>query len=104
MPIDEDKDWDYASRFNRRIATRQDSALQEGYETAGLHFEREPRFYADMAFDGAKLFMKNGSWNIKAKAGQTSGKRQNLYYSITGYYAKKLINWNMVISQGVMFQ
>ena len=100
VPINEDKTWDYANRFNLRTATAQDSSLQNGYTTAGLHFNREPRFYADMGFDGAKYFMKNGIWDIQAKLGQTSGKKQSRLYSITGYYTKKLVNWNLVASTG----
>src|SRR3546814_5679203 len=50
VPISEDKTWDYADRYNLRIATSDDEALQTGYQTVGLHFNREPRFYADMAF------------------------------------------------------
>src|SRR3546814_11817017 len=60
VPISEDKTWDYADRYNLRIATSDDEALQTGYQTVGLHFNREPRFYADMAFDGSKWFMQNG--------------------------------------------
>lgn len=100
VPIAEDKNWDFNGRYDLKTAGTQDKGIQFGYETAALHFNREPRFYANVGFDGAKLFMKNKSWDIQAKTGQTSGKRQNLYYSITGYYAKKLINWNMVIGVG----
>lgn len=99
VPIDEDKTWDYANRFNLRIATNKDSSLQNGYTTVGLHFDREPRFYADMGFDGAKLFMGNGTWDLQTKRGQISGMRQSIYYSITGYLAKKLINWKLIMSQ-----
>lgn len=96
VPIEEDKTWDYANRFNLRATTADDNNLQQDYETVGLHFDREPRFYADMAFDGAKIYMNNGTFNIQSKAEQYSGKKQSRLYSITGYYAKKLINWNLV--------
>ncbi|MGK6351011.1 RagB/SusD family nutrient uptake outer membrane protein [Parapedobacter sp. DT-150] len=96
VPIEEDKDWDYSNRYNLRTTTAADSAMQTGYTTVELHFDREPRFYADLAFDGAKFFMKNGVWPIQNKSGQTSGIKQSRLYSITGYYAKKLINWNLI--------
>src|SRR3546814_1840744 len=41
VPISEDKTWDYADRYNLRIATSDDEALQTGYQTVGLHFNRE---------------------------------------------------------------
>ncbi|WP_223713332.1 RagB/SusD family nutrient uptake outer membrane protein [Niabella beijingensis] len=96
VPIDEDRTWDYANRFHLRTATSKDTGIQEGYKTVGLHFEREPRFYADIAFDGSRWFMRNDSFNIQSKLGQYSGKKQSRLYSITGYYTKKVVNWNLV--------
>jgi hypothetical protein len=98
VPIEEDKTWDYANRFNLRTVTNADTGMQEGYKTIGLHFNRERRFYADMAFDGSKWFMKNGNYNIQSKSEQYTGKKQSRIYSITGYYTKKLVNWNLVYS------
>ncbi len=98
VPIEEDKTWDYANRFKLRTVTSVDAAMQDGYQTVGLHFDREPRFYADMAFDGSKWFMNNGNYNIQSKLEQFGGKKQSRLYSITGYYTKKLVNWNLVAS------
>ena len=98
VPIEEDKTWDYSNRFNLRTVTNKDTGMQEGYQTVGLHFEREPRFYADMAFDGSKWFMKNGNYNIQSKTEQFGGKKQSRLYSITGYYTKKVVNWNLVFT------
>lgn len=96
VPIEEDKTWNYADRFKLRTVTSADTGMQEGYQTVGLHFDRERRFYADMAFDGSKWFMKNGNYNIQSKAEQYTGKKQSRLYSVTGYYTKKLVNWNLV--------
>lgn len=98
VPIEEDKTWDYSKRLNLRTVTSKDTGMQEGYQTVGLHFDREPRFYADMAFDGSKWFMKNGNYNIQSKSDQFGGKKQSRLYSITGYYTKKLVNWNFVFT------
>lgn len=100
VPITEDRTWDYDNRFNLKTITAQDSAMQKDYQTVGLHFEREPRFYADIAFDGSKMYMQSNQKppiNIQSKLEQVSGRKQTLYYSISGYYTKKLINWNLVI-------
>ncbi|MDN3583200.1 RagB/SusD family nutrient uptake outer membrane protein [Mucilaginibacter flavus] len=96
VPIEEDKTWDYANRFKLRTTTAQDAGMQNGYQTVGLHFDREARFYADMAFDGSTWFMKNGTFNIQSESGQYTGKKQSRLYSITGYFTKKVVNWNLV--------
>jgi hypothetical protein len=100
VPITEDKTWDYANRYTLKATTATDQGLQNNYQTVGLHFDREPRFYADIAFDGSKMYMQsnqNPPLNIQNKLTQVSAKKQSLYYSITGYFTKKLINWNLVI-------
>jgi hypothetical protein len=103
VPIEEDKTWNYNDRYALKTAAAQDVQIQTGYRTAGLHFDREPRFYADIAFDGAKWFMRSNTsaqapYNIQAKALQASGKRNTRLYSITGYYTKKLVNWTLAFT------
>jgi hypothetical protein len=54
VPINEDVNWDYPNRLRLRTATKAEGELiQEGYTTASVHFNREPRFYADLGFDGS---------------------------------------------------
>lgn len=99
VPIDEDKDWAYAERYETRQATEADKYhIKPGYTTAKLHFDREPRFYATLGFDGSSWYGigkmdDNDMWYIQAKAKQTSGKKSNRNYSITGYFAKKLVSY-----------
>ncbi|WP_316818154.1 RagB/SusD family nutrient uptake outer membrane protein [Pedobacter nyackensis] len=95
VPIEEDNTWDYANRYELKTVTAQDKQMEEGYRTVGLHFDREPRFYADMAFDGSKWLMANGKYTIRSKSGEHSGKKQERQYSVTGYFTKKLVNWNL---------
>ncbi|MEO7211784.1 RagB/SusD family nutrient uptake outer membrane protein [Mucilaginibacter sp.] len=104
VPISEDKTWDFANRNNLRTANASDQDyIQNGYTTVGLHFNREPRFYADMAFDGSVWYMQNGTWKIQAKLGQTQSRKGANGYSTTGYFTKKLVNWNFVILPGFGF-
>ena len=104
VPINEDKNWDFSNRYNLKVASVADQDyLQNGYTTAALHFEREPRFYADMGFDGSLWYMQNKTWTIQAKAGQAQSRRAAFGYSITGYYSKKLVNWKFVIQDGLSF-
>ncbi|MDR3251486.1 MAG: RagB/SusD family nutrient uptake outer membrane protein [Tannerella sp.] len=64
VPINEDKDFDYNSRYLTRMATRQDRwYIREGEETANLHFDREPRFYSSIGFDRA-IWWGNGSYDF----------------------------------------
>lgn len=101
VPIREDVTWDYNNRYKLRTATKAEGELIfENYQTAGLHFNREPRFYASLAFDGAMWYMQNGMFHIENKLGQWQS-RKNIYdFNVTGYYAKKLINWKYVIQEG----
>ena len=95
VPIEEDKTWDYASRYELRSTSSEDVGMQPNYQTVGLHFGREPRFYASIAFDGSTWLMRNGTFNIQSKQGQHSSKRQSRIYSVTGYFTKKVVNWNL---------
>jgi hypothetical protein len=54
VPINEDKYFDYANRYTPRRVTPGDnegSYIANGQITAGMHFHREPRFYAYLGFD-----------------------------------------------------
>lgn len=104
VPIEEDKDWNYDNRYGLRTATAEDvHYIKEGYETVELHFEREPRFYGNLAFDGAIWYgqgrkTETNNWYVQAKFGQYSGGKPTNGYSPTGYWAKKLVNADNVYS------
>ena len=110
VPITEDKTWDYNGRFKLRTGThayRYD--LQEGYQTAALHFDREPRFYADLGFDGG-IWYGQGLFNddanlffVSCKKGQPASAQNQSSYSVTGYWPKKLVNFNNVIGDGTTY-
>jgi hypothetical protein len=108
VPITEDNGWDYNERYTLRVANNDERFnLIKGYTSASLNFDREPRFYADLGFDGSVWYMQNSpsgsdenTWNVQAKLGQTSAQNSIRYYSVTGYFAKKLVNWKFVFGQG----
>lgn len=101
VPIEEDKEYDYTNRYTlRTVSAAEAEKMQLGYETAVLNFDREPRFYADVAFDGAKWFMQNGTWNIQARWGQNQSQKNVFGYSVTGYFTKKTVSWKFVINEG----
>ncbi|CAL1519504.1 hypothetical protein MMC2321_03253 [Chitinophaga sp. MM2321] len=99
VPINEDKTWNYSRRYELRTATHDERFnVQEGQTTARLHFDRENRFYASLGFDGGVWFLQSNrtdenAWTIQAKFGQPQGKQHDEFYSVTGYWPKKLVNW-----------
>ncbi|MGV8095147.1 MAG: RagB/SusD family nutrient uptake outer membrane protein [Mangrovibacterium sp.] len=111
VPIQEDNTWDYAGRYNLRTAVdAEKNYIQLNYRTASLHFDREPRFYADLAFDGSKWYGQGrlseaDAWHVEAKVGQYSGGTLGTTkYSITGYWPKKLVNPLSVYSSTANYQ
>ncbi len=98
LPIDEDKTYDFAGRFNLRNAVHDERYnIKEGYTTVGLHYNRENRFYASIGFDGGIWYGQgrlddNNPFYIMSKAGQISAMTISEAYSATSYWPKKLIN------------
>lgn len=112
VPIEEDLDWDrsgdYTNRYQLREATSEDNPyyIRTGYKTAVLHFNREPRFYADLGFDGGIWYNRdcktdkgNDVFYLNCMAGKWSGRGGVEDYSITGYFAKKLISYRTSLTK-----
>jgi hypothetical protein len=107
VPIQEDKTWDYANRNQLRTG---DAAnfyyIKQGYQTIKAHFNREPRFYGSIGFDGgiwfgdgildAKIAHFVPARGISALAGPKTLQKTN----ITGYWPKKLANYLTVYDDG----
>jgi hypothetical protein len=102
VPINEDMQYDYDNRYKTAPAPEDHKYyIQPGFETAILNMNREPRFYANLGFDGGVWF-GNGrfkdidgglatetSWIMAMKKGEASGNLSGLRFSITGYWSKK---------------
>jgi hypothetical protein len=107
VPMEEDKEFDYSGRYSLRSAGSDERYnLIEGYQTASIQFNRENRYYADLAFDGSVWYMQNspsqsdkGTWTVRAKKGQPQSRIGANNYSSTGLWTKKLVNWKLVITQ-----
>lgn len=106
VPISEDKTWDYANRYALKVAGAADKFyIKTGQTTIQLHYDREPRFYADLGFDRGIWF---GNWinnyiistpgvpsallYVMARNGEAAARQDATGFCITGYYCKKLIN------------
>lgn len=110
VPIEEDKTLTYGDITELREATAAEKFnIKEGYRTSVINFDREPRFYADLGFDGS-IFYKSSSGSdetkyvIKAKYQDYAGSADAFDFNVTGYYIKKLINWEQTFGGGTMYK
>jgi hypothetical protein len=105
VPIEEDNTYDYSNRYQLTAGDDDNKFyVQQGYETIGLHLNRESRFYASVAGDGILSYDKNNESDdtslfvCNAKAGAVSGANTETRFNRTGYWAKKLINYESVLT------
>lgn len=105
VPIEEDRTYDYEGRWGTKIAGEEDKYyIKEGYTTSKLHFNREPRFYADLGFDGGIWYGmgiyddKSDMFYVAAKKGQACTAQNQTSYSVTGYWPKKLVHYQNIIT------
>jgi len=108
VPISEDLTYDYVNRYVTDVAptTGHKFYVQPGFRTAKLHFNREPRFYANLGFDGGYWFGNNedaatGRVNgndtpLAMKRSNVSGKNGSMRFTLTGYFPKKPSNYKSV--------
>lgn len=95
IPIEIDPDWVGKDISALRIATEEDKDyILQGGVTAELNFNREPRFYADLAFDRG-YYVLNQTKNtsgiaILALRGEFAGSG---YFNQTGYWPVKLVGY-----------
>ncbi|HEX6428151.1 MAG TPA: RagB/SusD family nutrient uptake outer membrane protein [Niastella sp.] len=101
VPIQEDKTWNTSNVLLRKAEDAHKLNIRNGYTTAALNFDREPRFYASIGFDGG-VWYGQGSYDdgqpsslyyVSVRKGQPNGKVQPDKGSVTGYFVKKLVHW-----------
>ncbi|MEO7212612.1 RagB/SusD family nutrient uptake outer membrane protein [Mucilaginibacter sp.] len=107
VPINEDKTFDYAGRYS--IKTGDNASrfyIAQNYATVKEHFNREPRMYANIGFDGG-IWFGNGKVNlgdlfhVEARGIETfAGPKDINTLNITGYWPKKLVNYLSVYDDG----
>jgi hypothetical protein len=123
VPIYEDVEWEqngyYLNRYSTEAIPANGPLGTYDYNmkadvggglthTAVLNFRREPRFYGSLGFDGSTWYghgwysVAAGSTvnYVDAKKWRESGSKWGSLYSITGYFAKKLVHYeNEITSQ-----
>lgn len=107
VPISEDINFDYNNRFKTKVAETSDAYdISVGGTTAVLNFDREDRFYADLAFDrgvwfgNGKVATDTDPWIINARRGEFASVFEITQYSVTGYWPKKLIAMDTQVKNG----
>lgn len=103
VPINEDKTLNFSNKYSLRTAIRRERFhVKQGYTTARLNFDREPRFYADLGFDGGVWYKYDSPTNsdsatyvLEGKSVQLAGANNYGWYNETGYFIKKVVDWNM---------
>ncbi len=109
VPMEEDNLLNFADRNQLRTATSDERfAISQGYQTARVNFDREPRFYADLGFDGGVWYMTannpgvgggdEGTFYMQAKYTQPGNSGAEGYYNETGYFIKKLVEASLTNS------
>ena len=106
VPIEEDITYDQLSMYNMRTAGAEEKYyIKQNYVTAGLNFDREPRFYADLIFDGGIWFGssfldENNPLYAQMKYTGSAGSFYANSHNLTGYTAKKLNNYQTTVASG----
>ncbi|MCD0490474.1 RagB/SusD family nutrient uptake outer membrane protein [Pedobacter sp. MC2016-14] len=108
VPMNEDKAYDYRGRYTvDNVPSSEEYVLESGYETVKMHMGREPRFYADLAFDGSK-YLGNGNvtptdlFHVEARgATSVAGPKDNVRVNVSGYWPQKLVSYQSVYGKDV---
>ena len=100
LPIANDNDWEGVNtQALKDVTPEYNYYLEEGYVTTTQNFNREPRFYAYLGFDGGKWLGELSNYNdlspvkvpkILCRNGSPQGKSGGEVGPVTGYFAKKL--------------
>jgi hypothetical protein len=113
VPIDEDNTLNFANIEELRSATTAERFyIEPGFVTSRLNYDREPRFYASLGFDGGIWYQydatANGSDNnnyfVKAKNLEKAGLGHFTNWNETGYFIKKLVHWESVTNQRTTYK
>lgn len=109
IPIEDDEEWVGKDLWHLRTSTANEKQyIRQGYNTIELHFDREPRFYGAIQFDGATFYGNsrinqdntsnaNYMWVTEMKEGSLNGFTISDKSSHTGYICKKLTHFRSSI-------
>lgn len=105
VPMEEDKDWVYEERFNAaKVGSDNAAFMAKDQWTSKFNLNREPRFYASLAFDRG-IWMGQGikdvakSNYLKARAGEPASNAFANCWSLSGIWPKKLVHDETVLTK-----
>lgn len=108
VPINEDKTWDYAGRYNLQAGNNASKYyIKSGYTTIKNNFNREVRYYANIGFDGGVWYGngvtdQNNPLFIEAKGPDSkAGPKDRVRINMLAIWPKKLVNYMTVFNDGV---
>lgn len=108
VPINEDRTWDYARRFELQAGDNANRYyIKSGYTTIRNNFKREVRYYANIGFDGGVWFGngvtdQNNPLYIEAKGPDSkAGPKDRVRINVLAIWPKKLVNYLTVFNEGV---
>jgi len=108
VPISQSTEWEYSERYEVKRVTSADDRYNmiRGYDTAKLHFDREYRFYAHLAFDGGIWYgqgrLDDDSGNlfwVESREGGSTAMINPSLFTYTGYWPKKIVNYQNIIQR-----
>ncbi|MDR2467066.1 MAG: RagB/SusD family nutrient uptake outer membrane protein [Prevotellaceae bacterium] len=102
VPVEEDKTWNYNARFTPRLIGEDQqyrlarpTDADQTPRTVGMHFDREPRYYASVGFDRG-IWFGQGNTNLKqylmARNAEAAANAVMHSWNPTGMYPKKLLH------------
>lgn len=93
LPVDNDRERSSVTpNAIRKVGEKERWWMKEGYYTAEFNFDREPRFYADLGFDGSLWFGPNKN-NVSSDEIPYVSRGRNLL-AFSGYHCKKYTCWD----------
>lgn len=106
VPMGEDRTLSFGADNELRTAIHEERFyISENFQTARLNFDREPRFYASLAFDGAIWYKYDSpsrsdenTFVVRAKFTDYAGSSHAFHVNETGYMVKKLVDWTQTMS------
>jgi hypothetical protein len=104
IPIENDRAWDTVTDLYalRKGGDAERWYIRRDYTTVQLNFDREPRFYAWLGFDGGIWYGQITEINdplpgdllwVACRAGGAQQKKGGEVGPVTGYYPKKLVHY-----------
>ncbi len=106
IPIGEDPEYYTPDKWYklRKAGDEDRYYIEKGWTTVNIHFNREPRFYGNLAFDGSKWYGNgrtddNDIWTTGFKKGEPAGIYSVENTNATGYLPKKHVSYRTNVTE-----